>query len=159
MVGQPLQPGAARGTVHGLRLVRDVLCKGCAAFHAVQILECTQPQASIGGNVCHAHFLPGAGAFHALCHVVSKAQFTSTQEQQPPCLPGAWRAGACCSGLALFVCQHVGTLARCLWVNLCQFVKDQQAVAVLGCNGLKGVISGPPPLQIACAAVHAGCQL
>ena len=32
---QPFQPGAARGTVHGLRLVGDVFGKGSAAFKPV----------------------------------------------------------------------------------------------------------------------------
>jgi len=84
MVNAPLQPGAARGTVHGLRLVCDVFYKGSAARVPVQILKSSQPQASIGWNVCHAYLLPAAGSLLTFGHVVSQAQFTRTQKQQSP---------------------------------------------------------------------------
>ena len=140
----------------GLQLACQVGCESGAAFKPMQRLKRAQACASIGGNVCHAHFLPGACTLGTLCHVVSQAQFPRTEEQQAPGQTGTRGAVAGGAGLALLIGQHVGAFARYLALYLRQLVKDQQRIAVLRRDGLQRVIRGAPALHVAGPAVHAG---
>ena len=78
----------------------------------------------ISRNVGHPHLLPGSCSLAAFGHMVSKAQFPSTQKQQAPGKAGTGCAVTAGAGLALFVGQHIGALPGHLALYLGQFVKN-----------------------------------
>jgi len=63
--------------------------------------------------------------------VIGKPDFASAQKQQAPAQARACASVARGAGLALLVCQHIGRLSRLSRVNLGQFVKNQQRIAML----------------------------